>query len=156
MKRRAALATFLAGAALLLPACVRRAEAPRRTNLKTILLTGFEPFGEGRTNSSWEAVKVLDGKVVAGHRIVARRIPVVWDAPMQRLQPLLEKHQPVAVFAFGQEFDGVFRFEKIGRNKRDASLQDNRGKFPAREEIIEGGREKYVASSGSGRSSRGF
>ncbi len=113
--------------------------------MKTILLTGFEPFGEGSTNSSWEAIKGLDGRVIEGHRIVAGRIPVVWDAPMKRLQPLLEKHKPVAVFAFGQEFEGVFRFEKIARNRRGASLRDNRGRLPARQEIIEGGREKYVS-----------
>ncbi len=113
--------------------------------MKIILLTGFEPFAGGDTNASWEAIKDLDGKVIAGHRILARRIPVVWGAPMKRLEALIEKHKPVAVFSFGQEFEGVFRFEKIARSERKVLVPDNLGKLPAGREVVKGGPGKYVS-----------
>ena len=31
------------------------------TEMKTVLLTGFEPFDGAATNPSWEAVRLLDG-----------------------------------------------------------------------------------------------
>jgi pyroglutamyl-peptidase len=44
----------------------------------TILVTGFEPFGGGKTNGSWEAVKHLQGQKFGNETVVVAELPVVW------------------------------------------------------------------------------
>ena len=41
-----------------------------------VLLTGFAPFDGETLNPSWEAVRMLRGRRIGGHRIVARQLPV--------------------------------------------------------------------------------
>src|SRR5713226_486729 len=43
-----------------------------------ILLTGFDPFDGRSINPSWEAVRQLDGEVIAGAWVHAIKAPVVW------------------------------------------------------------------------------
>lgn len=38
--------------------------------MKTVLVTAFEPFDGEAINPSWEAVKVLQGREIAGARVV--------------------------------------------------------------------------------------
>jgi pyroglutamyl-peptidase len=46
---------------------------------KTILVTGFEPFGHHVINPSWEVMKTLDGSTIAGHRVTSHLLPVVYS-----------------------------------------------------------------------------
>ncbi len=41
------------------------------TTQKTVLITGFEPFGKETTNPSWEAAKQLQGRELCGAHIEA-------------------------------------------------------------------------------------
>ena len=43
--------------------------------MKTVLITGFEPFGGESVNPSWEVVSGLDNAIIAGCRVVARQLP---------------------------------------------------------------------------------
>ncbi|MGA8393707.1 MAG: pyroglutamyl-peptidase I, partial [Burkholderiaceae bacterium] len=38
--------------------------------MPTVLLTGFDPFGGEGVNPSWLAVQALQGRRIAGHRLV--------------------------------------------------------------------------------------
>ena len=42
--------------------------------MKTILLTGFEPFGDSDVNPSIEACKKLDGNEYNGCKVVVRKV----------------------------------------------------------------------------------
>lgn len=106
--------------------------------LPVILLTGFEPFGGGTVNASWEAVRGLDGQELAGCRIVARELPVVWGAPLEKLPKLLDELHPVAVFAFGQGLPGRVAHERVGANAR-GKYRDNRKQLPPSPLVVEGG-----------------
>ena len=43
---------------------------PSASRPATVLVTGFDPFGGSAVNPSFEAVHAVDGREVAGHRIV--------------------------------------------------------------------------------------
>ncbi|MGO0765878.1 pyroglutamyl-peptidase I family protein, partial [Citrobacter freundii] len=46
--------------------------------MKTVLITGFEPFGGESVNPSWEVVSGLDNAIIGGCRVVARQLPCVF------------------------------------------------------------------------------
>ncbi|MFN2519788.1 MAG: hypothetical protein ABR525_01945 [Candidatus Limnocylindria bacterium] len=65
-----------------------------------ILLTGFEPFAGRGINPSWEAVRELDGEIVAGAWIRALRVPVVWRRSVEKIVAELER-EPVDALVIG-------------------------------------------------------
>lgn len=65
-----------------------------------ILLTGFEPFLGRSVNPSWEAVRQLDGEVIAGAWIRAVRVPVVYRESVRVITEELER-EPVDALIIG-------------------------------------------------------
>jgi len=103
------------------------------------LLTGFEPFGEAKTNASWEMLKPLAGQTIAGYRIVTEQLPVVYDEMAKPLQDAIEKHTPALVVCFGVGTPLV-RVETVARNGyHPAQPPDNKGRAPPREKILPDG-----------------
>lgn len=94
-----------------------------------ILVTGFEPFGGGKTNGSWEAVKHLQGRQFGGDTVVVAQLPVVWGKAGEQLRGLILKYHPRAVIAFGQAGDEPVRIETVARNERKP-YKDNAGALP--------------------------
>ncbi len=43
--------------------------------MKSVLITGFEPFDGERVNPSWEVVKQLNDLMLGGAKVVARQLP---------------------------------------------------------------------------------
>lgn len=60
--------------------------------MKTILITGFEPFGGETVNPSWEAIKPLQGCQIAGASVEIAGYPafliILWNTFMLRLNEL--------------------------------------------------------------------
>src|SRR6185295_8748875 len=52
----------------------------------SVLVTGFDPFGGSAVNPSWDAIHALDGREIAGHRIIGGEIPTLFGASLQRLE----------------------------------------------------------------------
>ena len=70
--------------------------------MRTVLLTGFEPFDQDPINPSWEAVKALDQTLIKEDvRIVSRQLPCVFSQAPTRLLELLVSFQPELVIAVG-------------------------------------------------------
>ena len=99
-----------------------------------ILVTGFEPFGGGVTNSSWEAVKPLAGKHYSHADVVIAQLPVVWGEAEAKLRTLIKIHQPKLVVSFGQAGSEPVRLETTARNHR-GSIPDNKAALPDSEVI---------------------
>jgi len=89
----------------------------------TFLVTGFEPFGEHRTNSSWDALAGLAATLPPD--IVTRRLPVDHRAAHQVLRQALIELRPRAVLCTGLAKGSVFRIEM--RARRPIELDDERG-----------------------------
>lgn len=129
---------------VLLTACAHAADKAADEKLPVILLTGFEPFGEGRPpNPSWEGVKRLDGETWRGHRLVGKQLPVVWGAPHEHLKKWIDEYQPVAIFSFGQ--GGGYKLETRAMNRRD-DYPDNKGAKPSQLEIVADGPATFDAT----------
>lgn len=65
---------------------------------RTILVTGFGPFGCHSVNASWEAVKLLPELldiVALGLKLVVELIPVKYEDTLKRLSELWEEHKPL-------------------------------------------------------------
>lgn len=101
--------------------------------MKTILLTGFEPFGGDDNNPSQEIATALDGKTVGGqHKIVAATLPVARKTSLQRLVELMDQYQPEIVIMVGLAAGrgNCVSIEKVAINHDDFKIPDNEGDQP--------------------------
>ncbi|WP_075180714.1 pyroglutamyl-peptidase I [Pantoea sp. 1.19] len=108
--------------------------------MKTVLITAFEPFGGERINPSWEAVKQLEGRIIAGATVRARQLPCVFGLALMRLQAAMEETQPAVVIAVGQAGGRVdMTVERVAINVDDARIPDNQGNQPVDTPVVPGG-----------------
>lgn len=112
-----------------------------------ILLTGFTPFGNEDINPSWEAVRALDGKHIAGHRVVARLLPTAFADSQRELALAIDEVQPKLLLGVGQA-GGRSRLsiERIAINVQDARIADNAGAQPIDMAIVEDGPAAYFST----------
>lgn len=105
----------------------------------TVLLTGFDPFGDATLNPSWLAVKALHGRQVLGHRIVAAQLPTVFGESLRVLDALLHTHRPTLVICVGQAGGrAAISIERVAINVNDAPIADNAGARPIDTPVIAG------------------
>lgn len=113
-------------------------------SIPVCLITGHEPFDILDKNPSWETAKALEGEVIAGHRIVAVELPVVYDEIAVPLEAAIERHRPQMVIAFGVGWSG-FEVETVARNGYNPSrYKDNKDRTPPREKIDPNGRDQFA------------
>ena len=97
---------------------------------RTILVTGFEPFGGETVNASWEAAKRLDGWRHDDFSAVARLLPCAYDASVTKLIHEIETIRPDALLMTGQAGRrAVVCVERFAHNLDDASAPDNHGEL---------------------------
>jgi pyroglutamyl-peptidase len=95
---------------------------------RTILVTGFEPFGGETVNASWEAAQKLEGWRHGGAVATARVLPCAYDASVKQLISAIETLRPDALLMTGQAARrGVVCVERFAHNLDDASAPDNDG-----------------------------
>ncbi len=103
---------------------------------KTLLVTGFAPFGGDPVNPSWEAVKALPD-VLGGYRLEKCLLPVEFDRAARLAIEAAEAVGADAILCVGLAANrSAFTPEAIGVNVRDARIPDNAGKQPAGEPIV--------------------
>ena len=113
----------------------------------TILLTGFAPFGGETSNPSWDAVVPLQGKRIAGHRIIARQLPVEFGASLQVLQLAIREAAPALVLCVGQAGGRAqLSIERIAINIDDARIPDNADACPIDAPVVADGPAAYFAT----------
>ncbi len=69
--------------------------------MPTILLTGFAPFGESRSNPSQSISERLHGETIGGAQVVGVTLPVVMGADFERVAAAINEHKPVLVLSLG-------------------------------------------------------
>ena len=95
---------------------------------RTILVTGFEPFGGETVNASWEAAQKLEGWRHGDTVAVARLLPCAYDASVKTLISAIETLRPDALLMTGQAARrGVVCVERFAHNLDDATAPDNDG-----------------------------
>ena len=115
--------------------------------MRTVLLTGFEPFDQDTINPSWEAVRPLDGTLEGDVRIVARQLPCAFAQAPEHLQQLLDEFEPELVIAVGL---GPGRadicIERVAININDARIPDNLGYQPIDTPVVAHGPAAYFST----------
>ncbi len=110
----------------------------------TVLLTGFAPFGGDELNSSWEAVRALDGTQIGGHTVVTAQLPTAFDVSLEQLMDLVRQHHPALIVCVGQANGRhAISLERIAINIADARIPDNRGAQPVDKPVVSGGQPAY-------------
>ncbi len=115
---------------------------------RTVLVTGFEPFGNYAVNPSGMIAESLAGRVVSGLTIRSGVLPVVRGETGRRVIELIARHDPAAVVCFGQGSprQTALRVERLATNVRDFPIADNAGHRPAGEPIIPGAPTAYLTT----------
>ena len=124
-----------------------------RSRERRMLLTGFEPFGEFRHNSSWEAVRKLDGNTLHGFRIAARQLPVSFRRIRGAVHQALKTVRPDVVICFGLTPARTVSIERLAINVAHVNppthfptTADNERYRPHFERLNPTGRDAYYST----------
>jgi pyroglutamyl-peptidase len=115
--------------------------------MKTVLLTGFEPFDGAVINPAWEAVRLLDGWTGDGFRVVTRELPCVFGRAAEALCDFVDEVRPDIAIAVGQAGGRPdISVERIAINVDDARIPCNAGLQPVDQPIVAGGPAAYFTT----------
>ncbi len=113
---------------------------------RTILITGFEPFGGETVNASWEAARQLEGWRRGDYTAVARVLPCAYEASVKEFVRAIETLRPEAILMTGQAARrAAVSVERFARNLDDANAPDNAGDLRRAARIAEGAPERLEA-----------
>jgi len=103
-------------------------------------VTGFEPFGGSDVNPSELVARSLEGRLIAGRRIVVRVFPVETSGVGDRLRQAFEEEQPELVVCTGLAAGRTaVSLERVAVNMLDFEQPDNAGEERTNEPILRGG-----------------
>jgi pyroglutamyl-peptidase len=112
--------------------------------MKTVLVTGFEPFDGGKRNPSQEIALALDGKIIGGVEVIGRVLPCVFGLSRDSLRGFMRDIEPSIVIALGQASGRTaVTPERVALNLDDARIPDNAGNQPEERCIVRGGPAAY-------------
>jgi len=119
--------------------------------IKTVLLTGFEPFNKATINPAWEAVRALEGwqGEAGGHhfQVEVRQLPCVFGDANEAIAALVTELHPDVVIAVGQAGGRAeISVERVAINVDDASILDNDGQQPVDVRIVDDGPAAYFST----------
>jgi pyroglutamyl-peptidase len=115
--------------------------------IKTILLTGFEPFNKASINPSWEAVRELKGWRNGSFAVEVRQLPCVFGLANRVMAGLLDELKPDVVIAVGQAGGRPeLSVERVAINVDDASITDNEGQQPVDAPVVDGAPAAYFST----------
>ncbi len=134
---------------------LERLVKPRVTNsrkpLKTLLLTGFEPFGDDpgalSLNPSAAIAIALHGQQVGHWRIAGHVLPCEYGRSARMLKTLMREYAPQAVVCLGQAGGrSAISMERIAINWDEAILEDNAGVLRSGQPILKTAPAAYFST----------
>ena len=110
------------------------------------LITGFEPFGGERTNSSIEAVRRVRARVGAVD-VETAELPTSYARSHAALEAAIVRARPDIVLCVGQAGErAALSVERVAVNIQDAEIADNDGARPVDAPIVPGAPAAYLAT----------
>jgi len=114
--------------------------------MMTILVTGFEPFGGEVINSSWEAVRRLNGDM-GDVRVESLLVPTTYESSIGTVTATIDRLHPDAVVMVGQAGGRAeLSIERVAVNCDDAQAPDNAGILREDAPIVSQGPTAYLAT----------
>lgn len=112
--------------------------------MRNVLVTGFGPFGGEPINPALEAIKLLEGRIIGGCRVVTRELPVTRFEAIDAIVKHIWDADPALVLAVGQAGGRLeITPERVAINVDDYRIPDNGGFQPVDEPIVAGGPAAY-------------
>lgn len=112
--------------------------------MKSVLLTGFEPFGGDAYNPSGEIARALHERTIEGRQVVGAVLPCAFGDAIAELRTLLRVHRPELVLCLGLAKGRTeITPERVALNLNDAPIADNHGQQPVDVAIVRGGPAAY-------------
>mgnify|MGYP000202129428 CR=1 FL=1 len=117
-----------------------------------ILLTGFEPFNNGKLNPSEQIVQTIaeqfeSGAAISGVQLHTAILPVVFTESSELLRHLIALHKPEAVICLGQaEGRKEISFERVAINLDDARIADNAGRIITDQPVVANGPDAHFTT----------
>ncbi len=101
-----------------------------RKSSKTLLLTGFEPFGDDpgflSLNPSASIVQILHGQQISDWRVAGHVLPCEYGRSARVLKTLMREYEPQAIVCLGQAGGrSAISIERIAVNWDESELADN-------------------------------
>ncbi|MGE6487579.1 pyroglutamyl-peptidase I [Paenisporosarcina sp. NPDC076898] len=114
--------------------------------MKTLLLTGFEPFLSFTVNPTMKIVEELNGQTIGDYQIVGKTMTVDFMTSGKQLISLINEYKPDAVISLGLA-GGRSKItpERIAINVKDGEA-DNEGNKPVDEVIHTDGPAAYLST----------
>ena len=114
--------------------------------MKSLLITGFEPFGGENINPSWEAVSRLPSGI-GEYELHKLLVPVVFGEAAKLVINEAEKLKPDVILCIGQAGgrDSITP-ELVAINLRHAKIPDNAGNQPRGEFVDSSGPAAYFST----------
>lgn len=113
---------------------------------RTLLITGFDPFGGASINPAWEAVKLLP-ETIGAFTVYKKEIPTIFALAGDAVLEAAARIQPDVILCVGQAGGrSAVTPERIAVNIRDARIPDNAGNQPRGEFVCSDGPAAYFAS----------
>lgn len=114
--------------------------------MKSLLITGFDPFAHYIINPSWKAVQALPD-VIGDYQLHKLLLPNIFDLEARILLEKTEQIKPDIILMCGMNSSSTrIELNLAALNIRDAFLEDNLGKKPWNQPIIEGAPAAYFAT----------
>jgi pyroglutamyl-peptidase len=112
---------------------------------RTILLTGFEPFGGSDVNPSITACRRLEGRTFNGFGGVVEEVPLRFHEIKGNIEGHIKKHRPAAVVCTGQSGGPSIALERVAINIASAKNPYNCGYKPVDEALNDEGPTAYFS-----------
>ena len=118
----------------------------RSIQMKSLLITGFDPFAHYIVNPSWKAVKALPG-IVGDYQLHKLMLPNIFDLEAKILLEEAGRVKPDVILLCGMNSGSTrLQLNLAALNIRDAFLEDNLGHRPWGVPIREGAPDAYFAT----------
>lgn len=116
--------------------------------MKTVLISGFEPFGDMPLNPALEAIRALDGTKLPGRGVIKTvTVPVVHRASIARVTSAIDDSAPDAVMMVGLAPGRIgIMPERIAINMDDFRLVDNEGNQVVDQPVVDGAPAAYFST----------
>ncbi|TAG24964.1 MAG: pyroglutamyl-peptidase I [Burkholderiales bacterium] len=122
-----------------------------RKSSKTLLLTGFEPFGDDpgalSLNPSTAIAQALHGTKIGNWRIAGHVLPCEYGGSVRVLKTLMREYAPQVILCLGQAGGrSAISIERIAVNWDEAALVDNAGILRTGQPILKTAPAAYFSS----------
>lgn len=114
-------------------------------DLKRVLITGFEPFGDHDTNPAGEVIESIDDKGYEDFDIFIHHVPTVYGEAIVEVVEKIDELEPDVVINIGLAERKKISLERVAVNIDDARIPDNDENQPQDEVISPDGKNAYFS-----------